>query len=169
MHHSHDTSESSTIEYLKFSGVIAFIIVITLVSYWSGDTDGWKDFARLFMGFFMVVFASFKLVGYSMFASMFKGYDPIAKVIPGYALAYPFIELFLGLLALFGELDTLRHLLVVVLMGIGSVGVIREIYFKRSGVHCACLGNIIKLPLSTVSLVEDLAMVLLAVLLLVFT
>jgi hypothetical protein len=46
-------------------------------------------------------------------------------------------------------------------MGVGTIGVYQEIK-KRSGVHRACLGNVIKLPLSTVSLIEDVGMGLMA-------
>jgi hypothetical protein len=38
---------------------------------------------------------------------------------------------------------------------------------RRAGIHCACLGNVIKLPLSTVSLVEDIGMGLMAAAMLV--
>lgn len=97
-----------------------------------------------------------------MFAMMFAGYDVIAKRSKIYAYAYPFIELGLGILYLLNYAVVYRDLLTLIIFGIGTIGVAQEIK-KRSGIHCACLGNVIKLPLSTVSLVEDLAMGLMAV------
>jgi hypothetical protein len=112
-----------------------------------------------------VVFATFKLIGYQMFALMFVGYDIIAKRLKPYAYAYPFIELGLGVLYLANLMPAARDIITVIVMAIGAIGVFQEIK-KRRGIHCACLGNIIKLPLSTVSLIEDVGMGLMAVLML---
>ena len=165
MEHHHDTAahkmveaESSGIEYVKFGGII---LAITAVS-WLVNDGGLSEYLGWFMGVFFVVFAGFKLLGYQMFALMFSGYDIVAERFRIYAYAYPFIELALGLVYLFDVLPGIREVITIIIMGLGSIGVIREIR-KRSGVHCACLGNIIKLPLSTVSLVEDVGMGLMAV------
>lgn len=123
--------------------------------------QGWQEFLRYFMGVFFVVFASFKFVGYSMFAMMFAGYDVVAKRFKPYAYAYPFIELVLGIMYLDNSAPFARDIITVVVMGVGTIGVVQELQ-KRSGIHCACLGNVIKLPLSTVSLVEDVGMGLMA-------
>lgn len=160
-HHMVD-GENSPIEYAKFALVIAGI---TAVSYYLsvavGDSN-LVDFARYFMGTFFAVFAAFKFSGYKMFVMMFAGYDVLAKRSKLYAHAYPFIELGLGLLYLTNSLGAVRDILTIFVMGIGTIGVFHEIK-KRSGIHCACLGNIIKLPLSTVSLVEDVGMGLMAI------
>lgn len=160
--HSMVESDNKTIEYLKFVGVITTIVVVSWLIFSQTDNAVMLDALRIFMGVFMLVFATFKLVGYKMFAMMFAGYDPIAKKSKIYAHLYPFIELALGVMALLSIGFIITNVTVVVLMGIGSVGVFQEIKKKDEGVHCACLGNVIKLPLSTVSLVEDLSMVALA-------
>jgi hypothetical protein len=43
------------------------------------------------------------------------------------------------------------------LMLIGAAGVLRQL-MRGSKIQCACLGTYVKLPLTTVSLVEDLVM-----------
>lgn len=154
--HNMVQGENSPIEYLKFALVI---LGITLVSFWLADGS---DFVRWFMGVFFVAFASFKFIGYQMFAMMFAGYDIVAKRFKPYAYVYPFIELGLGVLYLTDVAPVPRDIATVLIMGVGSIGVVQEIR-KRSGIHCACLGNVIKLPLSTVSLVEDVGMGLMAV------
>lgn len=159
--HNMPPSESSLIEYLKFALVILSIV---LLSWWlngNWGAGGWSEYLRWFMGVFFMVFAAFKLIGYNMFVMMYPGYDIVARRFKAYAYAYPFIELGLGLLYLADMIPVLREIITVVIMGVGSIGVFQEIK-RRSGIHCACLGNIIKLPLSTVSLVEDVGMGLMA-------
>jgi Methylamine utilisation protein MauE len=167
VHNKHKTSQTNALEYLKFIAVIA---VITLVSVWLYNDSaftGPEEFLRNFMGVFFVVFAGFKLAGYKMFTTMFASYDIAAKRSPLYAKMYPFFELSLGLAYLMDVLPVIRDWAVLIVLGVGSIGVIQEIYHRRSGVYCACLGNVIKLPLSTVSLVEDLTMVVMALFMIV--
>jgi len=160
------TSEASFKEYAKFYGVIIAILAISGWLYGGSETIGAGEYLRYLMGVFLVVFAGFKLAGYRMFVTMFAGYDLIAKRYQLYAQAYPFIELALGLVYLADVLGGLRDWLALIIFGVGTIGVAQEIYHRRSGVYCACLGNIIKLPLSTVSLVEDLSMALMALVML---
>ena len=102
-----------------------------------------------------------------MFKEMFAGYDVIAKRSKQYAAAYPFIELALGLAYLVNALPLTRDILTFVIMTVSSIGVFQEIR-RRSGIHCACLGNVIKLPLSTVSLVENVGMGVMALVMIIF-
>ena len=51
-------------------------------------------------------------------------------------------------------------------MLIGSLGVLRALLDKRA-IRCACLGTAIKLPMTTVTLVEDLGMAAMAAVMLV--
>lgn len=153
--------EHSAKEVAKFVLVIACILVASLVltkTYGPQTLEGWS---RWFMGAFFVVFAGFKLAGYKMFVMMFAGYDVVAKRSKLYAHLYPFIELGLGIAYLANAAPVSRDIVTLAIMAIGSVGVVQEIK-KRSGIHCACLGNVIKLPLSTVSLIEDAGMGLMA-------
>lgn len=168
MDHMNDTSESSPVEYLKFILVLVAITLLSWALYQNSDQTEFTEWMRYFMGVFMIIFASFKLVGYKMFVEMFQGYDLVAKRTKLYANIYPFLELLLGLSFLFDLLPTVRSAIVIGVMGIGAVGVFQEIFHRRSGIHCACLGNIIKLPLSTVSLVENVLMVAMATAVLFF-
>lgn len=168
MAHSHNKmikSESSLREYAKFGLIIWFIF---LASLWPTYADGLAspdEWMRWFMGIFLTTFASFKLVGYDMFVTMFAEYDIVAKRSRLYAKAYPFIELTLGLLYVGDSGGHLRDVLTLVITFVGAIGVWQAIAARR-GVHCACLGNVIRLPLSTVSLVEDLGMGLMALVML---
>lgn len=158
--------ESSPKEYVKLGLVIASIVLVSLVLNLNFGDGGWLEYLRWFMGVFFVIFASFKFVGYSMFTMMFAGYDVVAKRFKFYSYLYPFIELGLGILYLANVLPVTRDVITVVVMSVSVVGVVQELK-KRRGIHCACLGNVIKLPLSTVSLIEDVGMGLMALVMLV--
>ncbi len=158
-------SEHSPREIIKFLLILAGITLATwlLVSIYGPNTlSGWL---RWFMGVFFLVFAIFKLIGYNMFTQMFAGYDIVAKRIKAYGQAYPFIELCLAILYLFDLAPALRDIVTLIIMSVSSIGVAQEI-IKRTGIHCACLGNVIKLPLSTVSLVENVGMGVMALIML---
>ena len=165
--HHHHPSDSGLREYVKFAGVIVIIFILSLVAFFANDGSTGQDFLQVFMGVFLLVFAGFKFAGYKMFVAMFPSYDLLAERSERYARAYPFIELFLGLLFVLDIAPDARNIAVVIIMGIGALGVLREVAVRRRGIQCACLGNIIKLPLSTVSLIENLSMVAMATYMLV--
>ena len=110
-----------------------------------------------FMGFFLTVFALLKLFDLSGFADGFQMYDLLAKHFRPYALAYPFLELALGLAYFSFWRPTTVYLATILMLGFGALGVINALR-KGLDVNCACMGNTLKVPLSTVALCEDLGM-----------
>ena len=121
--------------------------------------EGWSVgvWMRDFMGFFLLVFAMFKFFDLRGFADGFQTYDLIAKSFRPYAYLYPFIELALGLAYLAAWTPPGVYGATVLVSGLGSVGVIRALR-KGRDVNCACMGTFLKVPLSTVALIEDLGM-----------
>lgn len=99
------------------------------------------------------------------FADGFQMYDLVAKKSRIYAYAYPLIELGLGLGYLAHIFPVLVYILTIIILGIGAVGVIKAL-IKGLNVRCACLGTVLDVPLSTVTLTEDLGMVAMAAILL---
>jgi len=118
-----------------------------------------------FMGFFLVVFALLKLFDLTAFADGFQKYDLLAKNFRPYAFIYPFIELALGLAYLSFWSPVTVYIATIVVLGFGALGVINALR-KGLDLECACMGSVLKVPLSTVALVEDLGMVLMAALML---
>lgn len=114
-----------------------------------------------FMGFFLVIFALLKLFDLSGFADGFQKYDLLAKRSRGYALAYPFIELALGLGYLAFWHPVTVYVATVIVLGFGTLGVITALA-RGLNLKCACMGNSLKVPLSTVALTEDIGMVAMA-------
>ena len=81
-----------------------------------------------------------------------------AKRWRAWGYVYPFLELALGLAYLFHVAPTATHIATILLMGFSSLGVIAALS-NRQRIVCACLGTVLKLPMSTITLVEDLGMV----------
>lgn len=160
-HHAHASLRSwrDYVPLLALLGASALVASALFHSYGPG-----VPFARwmhAFMGFFLVVFALLKLFDLPGFADGFQMYDLLAKRVRAYALVYPFIELALGLGYLAFWRPTTVYLATFVVLGFGALGVISALR-RGLDVHCACMGNTLKVPLSTVALVEDLGMALMA-------
>lgn len=110
-----------------------------------------------FMGSFFIIFSGFKMINLSGFAQAYSTYDIIAQRYIAYAYAYPFIELALGILYLMRIQLTLANWATLILMIIGSIGVAIKLA-KRESIVCACLGVVFKLPMTYVTLAEDVIM-----------
>ncbi len=117
------------------------------------------------MGYFFLVFGAFKLADLRSFAMSYGEYDLITKNLPAWGYVYPFVEFGLGGLYLFGGADWRVDLLALILSGItvASVGIKLN---KHETIHCVCLGNVLRVPLTYVSLVEYAIMGLMAVVML---
>jgi copper chaperone CopZ len=116
---------------------------------------------RYFMAGFFLVFAFFKLLDIRAFADAYAGYDLLAARWHGWGLVYPFVELALGMAYLAHWNPTVTHWATILIMGFSAIGVIRAVMSKTK-IQCACLGTVFKLPMSTVTIVEDVGMVLMA-------
>jgi hypothetical protein len=139
--------------------IVIFAVILVLTGFMVWRQSGFEIFyaMRMFEGFFFIIFATFKLLNLKGFADAYGTYDIIAKHSRPYAYAYPFIELALGLGYLFDFQVLLVSVVTLVLMIIGVIGVAREIRKKRQ-IQCACLGVVFKLPMTWVTLTEDLIM-----------
>lgn len=115
-----------------------------------------------FMAGFFLVFSFFKLLNLKGFAESYAMYDVLAMRVPAYGYVYPFIELALGLAFLTGFNPMATNWATIVVMGFSSIGVIRSVVSKKK-IKCACLGAVFNLPMSTVTIIEDLLMVAMAV------
>ncbi len=130
----------------------------------SGGVDGMRAMGRFMAGFFLV-FSFFKLLNLSAFADAFAGYDVVAARWRAWGYAYPFVELALGAAYLTGFRPVVTNVVTLLVMGVGTVGVVKSLVARRK-IRCACLGTVFNLPMSYVTLVEDLLMVAMAALML---
>ncbi len=135
-----------------FSAVILFTVLVNIIHGWSLEL-----FMRAMMGSFFVIFGLFKIFNLRAFADAYQTYDIIALRSRAYAFAYPFIELALGALYLINIGGIYRDIFTFILMAVSSVGVFIKLR-EREEVPCACLGMVFKVPMTWVTLVEDLLM-----------
>ncbi len=87
----------------------------------------WHTLMLDFMAGFFLVFSFFKLLDLRGFADAYQSYDVLARRSRAYALAYPFLELALGVAYLVRWQPTITNSVALGLMLIGSVGVLRAI------------------------------------------
>ncbi len=152
---------TATTTYFPLLLLVAFLVgVVALVEVRAG-TIIWSRAMANFMGAFFLAFSFFKLLDLQGFADNYRSYDVVAKRVPAYGYAYPFIELLLGVAFVTGFQPFATNLVTLVVMSVSSVGVIQSLLNKRK-IRCACLGTVFNLPMSTVTLVEDGLMVAMA-------
>lgn len=107
-----------------------------------------------------------KLFNISAFADGFQMYDPIGKRSRSYSKLYPFLELALGLGYLSFIAPTVVYWATIIILGISTIGVLKALK-EGLDINCPCMGSVLSVPLSTVTLTEDLTMIGMAILLLV--
>jgi len=144
-------------EYLPLILIIGTILV--LIAGWEIYQGRflWRESMRLFMGLFFLFFGFFKTLDLKGFVMAFGEYDVLAKRSKFYAYLYPFIELSLGALFILDLYPFWVNLATVVVMSVGSIGVIQVVANKQK-IRCACLGTVVKLPMTTVTIIEDVGM-----------
>jgi cation transport ATPase len=136
------------------------LLVIAAISISHGSFD-LPLAMRLFMGGFFVTFSFFKLLDLRGFADAYRSYDLVAKAWPPYGHLYPFIELSLGLAYLMNLCPLWVNAITALVMAVSLAGVLRAVISRRA-IRCACLGTVFQLPMSTVTIIEDALMLLMA-------
>ncbi|MBB5031607.1 heavy-metal-associated domain-containing protein [Prosthecobacter vanneervenii] len=136
------------------------LLVITAVNVMQGDFDPALSM-RLFMGGFFIAFSFFKMLDLRGFSDAYRSYDLVAKVLPSYGFVYPFIELLLGLAYLANVQPACVNAITALVMGVSLLGVLRAV-MSRKAIRCACLGTVFNLPMSTVTIIEDALMLVMA-------
>lgn len=122
-------------------------------------------FMHGFMGVFLVIFALLKIFNLKGFKRGFTMYDLLARRVRNYAFVYPFIELALGLAYLAFFMPVATYVVTITVFAFGTLGVLSALRDSLD-IDCPCMGSILSVPLSTVTLTEDLAMVAMAALML---
>lgn len=160
--HAHRTDSGGIKQYYPLFLIIGIILLAsfaTEIRNW--QSSSWHAVMSHFMAGFFLVFSGFKFLDLKGFAEGYSTYDLLAKRIPAYGFIYPFIELYLGLSYLGGFFPYATNWIAFMVMGFSSIGVAKSL-LKKQKFQCACLGTIIKVPLSNITLVEDLVMAVMA-------
>ena len=146
--------------FLIFGYILSSSILLNIEP-WDG-----KNFMLDFMGLFYIIFSFFKLLDLKGFANSFKMYDPLAKIVPSYGWVYPFIELALGILFLMRIQIPFALTVTLIILGITTIGVTNVLLSKKK-IQCACLGTVLKLPMTKATFIENSIMMVMAIIMLI--
>ncbi len=134
--------------------------VSTLVELTS-KTFSWMNWMRWFMAGFFLAFSFFKFLDLKGFATSYRMYDVVAKKFPVWGYIYAYTELLLGVAYLIGFNPLFTSLITFTVMSVSIVGVLQKVLNKQV-IQCACLGKVFDLPMSTVTIIEDGLMIMMA-------
>jgi glutaredoxin len=135
------------------AGAISWLTMGTIVSLMTIQT---------FIAVAMCLLAVPKLQDIDSFATMFLGYDLLARRWLPYAYVYPFAEGLAGVLMLARTLDWVSVPVALFIGSVGAVSVFYAVYVQKRDIKCACVGGSSRVPLGVVSLIENVMMVAMA-------
>ena len=141
--------------------IVGLLLGITVAVQYPFSNWSWHMWARHFMAGFFLAFGFFKLLDLKGFASTYSGYDWIARSWPAWGYVYPFVELALGFLYLVGIASAPVLWATIAVLAVGTGGVI-ESNLRKNKIRCACLGTVFNLPMSTVTIAENVSMIAMA-------
>lgn len=131
------------------------------------------ELVMLVMGYFVVCLGFLKILDLGAFVQSFRTYDYLSQKLPWYGPVFPFLELLVALSVISGAWSGWLGLLAIAMGLSGSI----SIYSRLKGVvvasgsgqkklACGCAGGHVKLPLGTMSIVENVMMVVMGFMLL---
>lgn len=156
-HAEHTSTAQRPASLYPLGLIVSFIAGTTALATFVRGDGSWHSLMLDFMAGFFLVFSFFKLLDLRGFVDAYQSYDIVARRSRAYGFVYPFIELALGIAYLIRWQPTITNSVTLAIMLIGSVGVLRAVLDKRA-IRCACLGTALNLPMTTVTIVEDLGM-----------
>ena len=154
--------------YIPVVAIFAMTALMALAASWA--TLGALLTARAgewFIAFSMCALGIQKLRDVDGFATMFLGYDLLARRWVPYAYFYPFGEALAGVLMVAGAVLWLAVPVALFIGSVGAVSVFYAVYVQKRELKCACVGGGSNVPLGFVSLTENVMMVAMAVWMLV--
>lgn len=147
--------------YKPLFTVFTYILIFSLAYQVSRESFSTHHFMNHIMAGFFIGLSFFKFLDLKSFATAFSNYDPLANRWKTYGLIYPFIELTLGFLFIADKLLLIANIMTILVLTTTTVGVYQKIKSDNQ-FRCACLGAGFSLPLSNITIFENLAMVAMA-------
>lgn len=137
-------------------GIFTIILLGAIIIPFAIGGD-WMLGMRVFMGGFFVIFGLLKLMKLKDFAEAYAMYDIIAMRVKEYGYVYPFLELALGVFFFINFIPIITNWVTLGLMLVSAWGVYLKLR-KKEEIMCACLGTVFKVPMTWVTLFEDMLM-----------
>ena len=134
--------------------IFVYLFSVTTIVELTADRIDISRWMRHFMAGFFLIFSFFKMLNLKGFKDSYAMYDIIARKFPVWGYMYVCIEGLLGMAFLTNFNPLLTNSVTLVLMSVSIVGVLNAVLDKKT-LQCACLGAVFKLPMSTVTIIED--------------
>ena len=141
--------------------IFAYITTLSIIAGTHQNTFHWMQAMNVFMAGFFLTFSFFKLLDLNGFAESYSMYDIIARKVKAWGFIYAFVELALGVAYATNFEPLTTNIVTLIVMIISIIGVLQSVLDKQK-IKCACLGAVFNLPMSTVTIIEDLVMILMA-------
>lgn len=138
--------------------IFGFVTLVASIMQINNERFDMMEWMRHFMAGFFLVFSFFKFLDLKGFAESYAMYDVIAKQISAWGYIYPFVELGLGIAFCINYNPQLTNIITLIVMSVSIIGVLQSV-FNKSKIQCACLGAVFKLPMSSVTIIEDALMI----------
>ena len=138
--------------------IFGYILAVTLLVQLANPPFSWMHWMNHFMAGFFLVFSFFKLLNLQGFAESYAMYDIVAKQWKAWGYVYAFAELGLGIAFLTGFNQFFTNSTTLLLMSVSLIGVLQSVLNKRK-IKCACLGDVFNLPMSNITIIEDVLMI----------
>ena len=110
------------------------------------------------MGTIFIVLGVLKLTNLKGFAKIFSKYDVLSQRFRYYGYVYPFLEILLGFSFFIKEYRETTYKATIALMSVSLLGVGMNIS-QGTSLRCGCLGAFFHVPLSYVTISENLVMI----------
>jgi len=140
--------------------IFSLVIIFTVLNSWYYSSDS-HEVMRYFMAGYFFIFGGLKVINWKKFVSSYRAYDHLAKRSVIYASVYPAMEFVLGLLYYFSISLLYVNLFTFLLMSQKAYSVYKKI-LSGDMTQCACLGGFFNIPVTRVTLGEDLLMAIMA-------
>ncbi|MCY4444360.1 MAG: hypothetical protein OXC44_06140 [Proteobacteria bacterium] len=132
-----------------------------------------KELIMSAMGYFVCNLAFLKLLDVGAFKKSFLRYDLVASRLPYYGTVYPWLELSVGI-SFLAFPEQLASGILATFMGVsGAISItINKLKPEQNTAsghaanHCACTGGHLKVPLGLLSIAENIAMIVMGIMLL---
>ncbi len=146
---------------LPLFSIFGLIIILMVITMLIQNNFSPMSVMMLSMSYFFLVFGVFKIINLNKFVDAYMTYDVLAARSKVYAYLYPFIEIVLGAMYFFYFGGVYRDIFTFTLMSVGTIGVWRALQNKDE-IPCACLGMVFSVPMTKVTLFENIFMAIMA-------
>lgn len=146
--------------------IVFFYILITVVVVEGMHGNfSWMRAMGVYMAAFYLTFSLFKWINIDGFVQAYQTYDIIAQRWAPYGYVYATLEAIFGFAYILVPMSPVLNSMGFLLSVISMAGVYRVLREKRT-VQCACLGTSFNLPMTKVTLIENLVMAVMSALML---